>query len=477
MSRFAIVLCILLTLDLSAAELANGPMIGYVTDSTAKIWARTNAAVSVKVVFGTDERLKQPTTSAATTPSKDYDWTTVVELSELRPRTRYFYNVLVKGKPALEPPLPSFRTLPALDSKTRVRVTFGGGIRFQVDPEQTLWNDIAAREPDVMLLMGDNTYPDNYIKNEALLKRDLGGNEQLLMKKENGWRGRSGFLFHRVYYRIQQSVPNYQRFIARHPIYAVWDDHDAYHDGQGGASKPIELRQESIQTFRENFALPYYGNDDAPGTWCHFTVPGAEFFLLDARTYRTRGGGKEARFLGEAEERWLKDHLLASRAPFKFIVCGSPWNNQPKTGAKVLTDENYYDATGDTLASFKFHRDRLLNFIIHRRIPGVILLSGDRHRADIVKVWPRNRPDQIFWDFNNCNISSRTQRSVGEPGDNGLVFSFSGRCFGLLDIDTTTDPPTVTHEIWGKSSRSKPAEMKYRMQLKSTAFLPDVVQP
>lgn len=91
------------------------------------------------------------------TPSEDDDWTTVLELSELKPRTRYFYNVLVDGEPALEPPLPSFRTLPTLDSKTRVRVTFGGGIRFQVDPEQTLWNDIAAREPNVMLLMGDNT--------------------------------------------------------------------------------------------------------------------------------------------------------------------------------------------------------------------------------------------------------------------------------------------------------------------------------
>lgn len=462
-----------------AAQLVSGPMIGHTTDTSVSIWARTDVEAKLTVRLSASADLARPVASKEVATVKADDYTAVAKIAGLTPATRYFYNIFMAGKPVLSDPLPSFRTFPKAGKPAKFRVAFGGGIRFQVDPVQKAWNDIAARKPDLMLLMGDNTYPDNSIAQEKFLSEvELAGNERLLIKKKNGWRGGSGYLFHRVYYRIQQSLPIYRRFTGRHPIYAVWDDHDAYHDGTGGARIPLQQRLESIQTFRENFAQPYYGGGSRdPGVWCHFSVADVDFFLLDARTYRTHGGGRDARFLGEAEEAWLKDRLKQSTAKFKFLVCGSPWNNQPKTGPKVLTDENYYDASGDTLASFKWHRDEILKWIIAEEIPGVILLSGDRHRADIVKVWPRSMPEKVFYDLNNCNIASRTQSSVGEPGDNGLVFSYSGRCFGLLDVDTTVKPARVVHEIWSAGSNKRPAAMKYRFLLEATDMLPRPVTP
>jgi len=286
----------------------------------------------------------------------------------------------------------------------------------------------------------------------------------------------------RVYYRIQQSLPPYRRFIGRVPIYAVWDDHDAFGEGGARGRPPLTAGQKlAVKVFAENFAHPYYGGGaKAPGTWCHFSIADCDFFLLDARTYRgvveDKSRKHQRRFMGHAEEKWLKQGLLRSKATFKFIVCGSPWNNQSKAEGRRTTAENYYGRHGDTLASFKWHRDELLKYIIARKIPGVILLSGDRHRADTAKVWAKGLPGHIFYDLNNCNIASRTMKAAFKPGEEGLLWSWSGRCFGVLDIDTTSKPPRVTYSLWGSRRGRPPITKKHEFVLHATDFLPELVK-
>ncbi|MEX0718182.1 MAG: alkaline phosphatase D family protein [Planctomycetaceae bacterium] len=482
--------------DDEAASLIGGPMVGHTTAESVRIWARSTKPAELVVAVATKADLSDAVKSRPVRLEAENDLAGVAEVTGLRPATTYHYQVRIDGKDALEAPLPTFRTFPAEGKPAKVRVLFGGGIRFQADPEQKLWDHMLDKQPTAMLMMGDQIYPDNPIAAEyvhdVIERVGLGGTEKLLIRDRQtivegadrvtrqadaysgGPRG-TRFLFHRAYYRMQQALPTYARFVARVPSYAVWDDHDAFHDGRGGANLPMELRKESLRVFRENFANPYFGGgDEHPGTWCHFSLADLDFFLLDARTYRENRGPKERRFMGEEEERWLKERLKASTAKIKFLVCGSPWNNQPKTGAK-LTEENYYDTTGDTLASYKWQRDQLLEWIIENRIPNVVLLSGDRHRGEVVEVWPKGKRDMVFHDLNNCNIGSRTHGPAGEVGEDGLIYVFSGRCYGLLDIDTTSDPATIAYEIWGQRNERQPVEKQYRFVLRTTDFLPERV--
>lgn len=480
--------------DDRAASLIGGPMVGHTTDGSAKIWARSTKPAELIVVAGTQPDLGDAMQSSPVRLEAENDLAGVADVTGLKPDTVYHYQVRIDGNDALESPLPTFRTFPAEGQPAKVRVLFGGGIRFQADPEQKLWDHMLDKQPTAMLMMGDQIYPDNPVSAEyvhdVIDRVGLGGTEKLLIRDRQtiveganritrdadaysgGPRG-TRFLFHRAYYRMQQALPTYARFIARVPSYAVWDDHDAFHDGRGGAKLPMKLRKESLRTFRENFANPYFGGgDEHPGTWCHFSLADLDFFLLDARTYRDYDrDDPKRRFMGEEEERWLKERLKQSRAKIKFLVCGSPWNNQPKTGGK-LTEENYYDTTGDTLASFKWHRDQLLEWIIENRISNVVLLSGDRHRGEVAEVWPRGKRDMVFYDLNNCNIASRTHGAAGKVGEDGLIYVFSGRCYGLLDIDTTSDPATIAYEIRRQRNERQPVELQYRFVLRTTDFLP-----
>ncbi|MEX1095731.1 MAG: alkaline phosphatase D family protein [Planctomycetales bacterium] len=465
------------------AKLIGGPLVGHTTDRSVRIWVRSSRAAEMVVAVGTKADLGDALRSAAVRLTAENDLAGVADVAGLSADTIYHYQIRIDGRDALEGPLPSFRTFPAAGTPAKVRMLFGGGIRFTVDPEQALWTDMAAKQPHVMIQMGDNIYPDNPIDAEYLdavrARLDLGGTDKLLVRRGDQYSGGprgTRFLFHRAYYRIQQSIPPYRKFVEGVPTYAVWDDHDAFHDGRGGADLPMELRKESLRTFRENFANPYYGGgEEHPGTWCHFSLADLDFFLLDARTYRENRGPKERRFMGEEEERWLKERLKESRAKVKFLVCGSPWNNLAKTGPRELTDENYYDLTGDTLASYKWRRDQLLEWILENRISNVVLLSGDRHRAEVVAAWPKGKPDRVFYDLNNCNIASATHACVGAPGENGLIHCFSGRCYGLLDIDTTQTPATVAYEIWGQRNDRQPIARQHRFVLRTTDSLAEPV--
>ncbi len=62
----------------------------------------------------------------------------------------------------------------------------------------------------------------------------------------------------------------------------------------------------------------------------------------------------------------MKARLLASKAPFKILACGSGWSRFKGPG-------------GDSWSAYLHERERLFDFIRDNRISGVVLLSGDTH--------------------------------------------------------------------------------------------------
>jgi phosphodiesterase/alkaline phosphatase D-like protein len=93
-------------------RLTHGPMLGKPTAHSMSVWGRTSESGPFSVRYGTNpDRLDQNSKPATT--SIDHDNTGVVELTDLKSDTRYFYQVIADGHPHGLPG--SFRTLPSSD--------------------------------------------------------------------------------------------------------------------------------------------------------------------------------------------------------------------------------------------------------------------------------------------------------------------------------------------------------------------------
>ena len=99
------------------AGLTHGPQLGCITANGVRVWIRTREACPFAVLYDTQLPLsaKSPKVIGATCAERDF--TGVVELTGLKPATRYYYAVRIEEELAdlridFSDPWPSFRTLP-----------------------------------------------------------------------------------------------------------------------------------------------------------------------------------------------------------------------------------------------------------------------------------------------------------------------------------------------------------------------------
>ncbi|MCY7409272.1 MAG: alkaline phosphatase D family protein, partial [Chitinophagales bacterium] len=161
-----------------------------------------------------------------------------------------------------------------------------------------IFDSIANNPSDFMIWNGDNMYT-----------------------READFDSRSGFYYR---YTHDRSIPELKKLLASRPNYAIWDDHD-YGPNDAGAS--YDLKDISLAAFKDFFGNPSYGEWNNPGVYTHFTWSDCDFFLLDARFYRSdekmNDSSSNKHYLGDVQLKWLEASLLYSRASFKFIVSGS----------------------------------------------------------------------------------------------------------------------------------------------------------
>ena len=388
-------------------ELLHGPMVGCVTDRSARFWVRTASEATVQVAVSPSAKLEDPLRSAAVRTRKTRDTTAVAEVTGLKADTRYHYDVLIGGKSTMPKQPWSFRTVVPAGRKAKFQVGFGGGAGY-VPPNERVWDTICKHRPTAFLFLGDNVYID------APQSPDM----------------------QRYCYYRRQSRPEYHRLIASTAIYAIWDDHDfGLNDCSGGPQiNEPEWKIPVWRVFCNNWNNPSYGGGEKqPGCWFDFAVGEVHFFMTDGRYYRTepRKTPKEERsMLGPVQKRWLLDRLKASKATFKVIASGTPWTFFAKGKSQ------------DTWNGFQKERGEIFSFLADNRIDGVVLLSADRHRHDVWKI-PRDKG----YDLYEFETSRLTNQHV-HPTMKQAEFSWNkSQGFGLLTFDTTLADPTVTYQI------------------------------
>ena len=381
-------------------KLFGGPVLGCVTDRSARVWVRTSGPAGVQVFLAADKALTDPVKSATVKTGKDADFTALLDVEGLKPSTRYYYDVRVDGASAMKGHVPAFRTYPARGEKARFDVAFGGGARYN-PPKERMWDTVASYRPAAFLFLGDNVYIDKPLKRNT----------------------------NRVHYYRRQLRPEYIRMTASTAIYAIWDDHDfGVNDCAGGLDpfKPA-WKVPVWRVFKENWNNPYYGGGEKqPGCWFDFSIGDVQFFMLDNRYYRDF---KKGSMLGPVQTKWLLEKLRASTATFKVLCNGTLWTEHADKGGK------------DSWWGVKEAREEVFSVIDKKKIGGVILLSADRHRTDVYKI---ERPNGYpLYEFETSKLTNNHTHKTRKQA----VFSYNkGNYFGLLTFDLTAADPTVTFQ-------------------------------
>lgn len=309
------------------------------------------------------------------------------------------------------------------------RIAAGSCIRQ--DKPQPIWRAVVDYAPDVFLLLGDNVYGDT---------------EDMAVLREK--------------YDVLGTDPGFARLRDRVPIVAVWDDHDY---GENDAGRDYPRRRESQQVFLDFFGVV----PDSPlrvqeGIYRTVVVgpPGrrVQFICLDTRYHRSplasiprservRGDGPyrptddpEATVLGAEQWQWLAGVLLQP-AELRIVL----------SSIQVAATEHHWEQWGN----FPAERARLLRTLRASGAAGLLVVSGDRHSAEISRVAPG--PDALPYPLYDLTASSLNQPQGSgkrdEPNAHRLGPRFRDANFGAVEIDWDAPAgPTITlaiHDVDG----------------------------
>ena len=136
-----------------------------------------------------------------------------------------------------------------------------------------------------------------------------------------------------------------------------------------------------------------------------------------------------AELLGEAQWKWLEETL---REPADLRVIAS--------SIQVVSTTHGWETWGN----FPKERERLLALLGKTKANGVLILSGDRHSAEISKL-EGALPYPLF-DITSSAMNQK-QRPQDEENPNRVGERYFEENFGLLKIDWSKPGPPVTMEI------------------------------
>ena len=285
------------------------------------------------------------------------------------------------------------------------------------DRAQPLWKPILSHQPDAFVWLGDNIYGDT--------------EDMSLMKAK---------------YEKQLSNPDYQQIIAQMPVVGTWDDHDY---GKNDAGKEYPKKVESRELMYDFLNIPADSDlRKREGAYSAYLFGEGDqkvkVILLDARYFRDDLQkdadnayviNQTGTVLGDAQWAWLEKELMKKDAAVTVIGCG----------IQFISEEHIYEKW----ANFPKERQRLFDLLSKTQANGTILLSGDRHIAEISKVEIAGVNHPIY-DVTSSGLthtwnSYRPEANKHRVGD--LIAKLN---FGFLHFDWQSDQVDVKMEIRGE---------------------------
>jgi alkaline phosphatase D len=370
------------------ADLTCAPMHGYTEMREASIWIQTTESAEVLLVFWPDKH-KESERRITRRTLEAFAFSEVFVCTNLEPGTTYRYEVAVngvvknKGNSFYTQPLWQYRTDPPEFKIAMGSCAFINDEQYDRPGEPYgkdygIFDEIAAKEPNAMLWLGDNVY-----------------------FREVDWNTKSGMIYR---YNQMRKLPELQKLLSACAHYAIWDDHDFGPNDSNGSFIHKDWSLEVFKTFWANNSYGVPGLEG--GITGQFTLGDMDFFMLDNRYFRTEADikGIEPTILGKEQMDWLIQALEYSKAPFKFVAIGG----------QVLNTAQLYE----NYSQYPSERDTLLSRIDRNHIEGVVFLTGDRHCTEFSSDTLTG--GTIVYDLTVSPLTSKSYDNTQEKNENRI---------------------------------------------------------
>ena len=311
-----------------------------------------------------------------------------------------------------------------LTTATPLRTIIFGSCASQ-DRPQPFWDAMIAQNPQLFLFIGDNIYADT--------------EDMTAMRAK---------------YAQLEAQPGYQQLRAHTPVLATWDDHD-YGVNDGGGEYP--MRAESQRAFMDFYDVP--GSSpmrSRPGVYAAYVFgpkgQRVQVILLDTRYFRgplaRRPEGARYNFpghyvpstdtnssmLGAAQWTWLETQLRQP-AEVRLLV----------SSIQVIAEDHGWEKW----ANLPHERTRLLKLLRKTGAEGVVILSGDRHLAELSRLDgdAANGIGYPLYDLTSSGLNRGGGGSPNEPNRHRIGRNFLRNNFGKITIDWAADDPVITLQV------------------------------
>ena len=311
--------------------------------------------------------------------------------------------------PALRGPV---RPLPSTEHTLR-RIAFGSCANQRAP--MPILRALAARQPDLFVMLGDNVYGDADAGDASLPEL-------------------------RAAYATLAQHADFRPLAATVPVLPVWDDHD-YADNDGGGEFAFKVEAERI--FESFWGIeapdPRATRPGVYGAWS-FGEPGerVQLVLLDTRFFRSE-------LTPIPKRQWLKSgRYVPSNAPDQDMLGTEQWVWLEQTlqepadlrivvsSIQVLAEEHGWERWG----LLPTERERLLSLL--HATPNVVVVSGDRHWSSVY------RDETGLTEMTASSINRPSHRSFPETGPYQFTTPFVGPNFGEVEIDWSKRTATLT---------------------------------
>lgn len=288
---------------------------------------------------------------------------------------------------------------------------------------QPVWDAVHALSPDVFLLLGDNVYADT-----------------------------SNMDIMRAAYDKLAAIPGFQKVRDSTRLLATWDDHD-YGANDAGAEFPAKYDSEDV--FENFFGFP----DNHPARSRDGVYSAWEFgpdnqrvqiILLDTRFFRSPL--KSATVDG-------RERYVPNNNPKATLLGDEQWNwlakqfQRPATVRIVASSIQFIPEEHDweKWANIPAERQRFLNLINKENAGGVVLVSGDRHLAEISRLDEAPYP---LYEVTSSSLNRSGGGSDSEPNQHRVAGNnYRANNFGHIKIDWNNSPPTIRLEIRSENGK------------------------
>lgn len=412
----------LFCLPLSAQYITHGPVVGGLTDHSARVYVRTAVPNGFKMIVGVagsnfTDGIKKIVPVLTTAEN---DNSAIIDLDGLESNTTYTISFWFGCGPSTisdnnpyKPCKPdtiqgSFQTFPKPGERGNYTFVTGS---CQESENMKTFDVMASLKPRMLIHTGDFTYPSYQMGDDYPVK----------------WPAIQES------YRRRYQEKRMREMLWNVPIAYVPDDDDGwgaarragisgvgYTFEQRGKNKVLvnKLRIDSFPDIMRSNCMRGYVDyfpgyalkDSADGFYHSFVMGNIEFIMLDTRFSGDCNGfnlkydsvanhwsfspDSNIHIISPAQMAWVKERLKNSTADWKFLVMGLPFNQNLKhmidLGIKtqdVIAGDAGEKGTGFRMAvsfstywaGFPFQSKELLNYIKDNNIKDVIVVSGDTH--------------------------------------------------------------------------------------------------